>query len=362
MPKVESGTGLDSPPASGWGVLFSREMGELGLDQRTRVETFLGTLAEGISQGFKIVDPTELGYAVTDSEKPINSQLAKAVEQRVGENVCLSPDFKWLARAGFSAFHVRRTPGAETSAHKVFFGVLHDPKDMSRGISVAVKPCEEKPKKAVMDWLNNTLIHEVDDRTYEPVGYVMTSERGYSITKFKGEGFDTLDSTSWENVLLYEEDPDYEGQREALTSIASALAVNHRDHAFHGDPQFKNIVLDITGDVYFIDWESAAFYDEAPQQSVLVHKMAHDLKVLFASMAMPENHHGVGALSIFKPPAQWHHFKKYIFTPYMEAYLQGDDADGQRFMTVATVEQQIEDYIVNGELYKSYSRARTHHK
>lgn len=362
MSKAESSIGLYSPPADEWDVLFSREMGELGPDQRNRVEAFRETLTEGMTKGFKIVDPDDLSYAVTDNEKPVNSQLAKAVEERVGENVCLSPDFQWLARAGFSAFHVRRTPGAETSAHKVFFGVLHDPKDVTRGISVAVKPCEEKPKKAVMDWLNNELIHQADERTYEPVGYILTPERGYSITKFKGEGFDTLDSTSWENVLLYEDDPDYEGQREALKSVATTLATNHREYAFHGDPQFKNIVLDITGEVYLIDWESAAFYDEAPKQSVLVHKMAHDLKVLFASMAMPEKHHGVGVLSIFKHPAQWHHFKKYIFTPYMETYLQGDNAEGQRFMTVATVEQQMEDYIVNGELYKSYSRSRAHHK
>jgi hypothetical protein len=361
MSATNSGEMLPPPSVADWQLLGSNE---LEGDRKVDVDRFKWSLAESIHDGIKVLDIDSLYHRVSDKEKAISQQMLKAVTERAGSNFYVSPEYGWLAGAGYSAFHVRRVSGAETSAHGVFFGVLHDPDNMSKGVSVAIKPCDTKPETAVADWVNNSLIHKQDDRTYEPIGFILDGYgMGYSITKFKKEGFDTLDSTTWNNVLAYEEDPAYSGQREVLTSVAEALASLHKNHIYHGDPQFKNIVVDITGDVYFIDWESAAIYTNAPEPAQMTHKMEHDLKVLFRSVAMPEDKAGVGLLDIFTDNIKWSLFKKYIFDPYMEAYMPGGlsgvgTGEGSDFMVIADIEENLRSYIVGGEIYASYSRTR----
>ena len=356
MNKAES---LATPPMSipNWQLLGSNELvGERG-DQ---VNRFRDSLKQAINAGVEVVNIDDLAPSVTQPDKPIELQLLKAVEKRSNGELCLSPDYGWLATAGFTAFHARRTFGAETSAHGVFFGVVHDPNDSSKGITVAVKPCIKKPETAYQDWLNNHLARKIDDRCYEPVGFIVDGGRGYSITKFKRDGFDTLDSTTWDNVLTIEGDPEYKTQIEVISSVAVALAELHKNNIFHGDAQFKNIVLDVTGEVYLIDWESATFFARPPEDGVLQHKISHDMKVLFRSMAMPVNKMGVGLISNFKHPMQWEYFKQYVFDPYMEAYLDGADENDPRFGIIAEVEEQVEEYILTGAIYESFKRQRSH--
>lgn len=350
---------LESPAMSvpNWQLLGSNEqIGERG-DQ---VNKFRDTLKQAVSAGVEVININDLMPEIVHPDKPIEQQLLKAVEERSNGELCLSPEYSWIANAGITTFHARRTFGAETSAHGVFFGVMHDPDDPTKGITVAIKPCVEKPETAYQDWLNNHLARNIDKRCYEPIGFIVGGGTGYSITKFKRDGFDTLDSTTWDNVLIIEDDPEYETQKEVIKSVAVTLAELHKKNIFHGDSQFKNIVLDVTGEVYMIDWESATFYYQPPEDGVLQHKIGHDLKVLFRSMAMPVSKMGVGLISNFKHPMQWEHFKQYVFNPYMESYLDGVNDNDPRFGIIAEVEEQIEEYILTGAIYESFKRQRSH--
>jgi tRNA A-37 threonylcarbamoyl transferase component Bud32 len=353
--------GLEPPPSiANLQVLGSHELdGQLGESQHARVDKFRSVLEQAVANGYRVVDLSRLEADIPDDAKPTNHQLVKLVQEQTG-GVVLSPEYKGLRRSGYSDFHIIRTPGAESSAHQVFFGVLHKPGNTAGGLSVAVKPCETNPNKAITDWVNGSLIRRTDPRAYAPVGFVVGDQVGYSITHFKPEGFDTLESTSWSRVLRDMEDNRFDGQRQLLRFVAESLANIHGDNVFHGDPQFKNIVLDPTGEVYFIDWESADFYAHDPNQQTLTNKMTHDLKVLFCSMATPESAHGVGLLDGFTTLVQWSYFKEHFLDSYIEQYLKGANPEERQFEAVAQVEADMQQYILDGELYKSHARNHTH--
>jgi len=292
--------------------------------------------------------------------KPINIQIARNIHRQVaggGRHLYLSPDFGWLGEDTVSRFSVVRTAGAETSAHGVFFGLLAG-EEGKWALPVAIKPCRKNPANAYMDWLNNSLIAQTNQNHFEPVGFMIGEKINYSITELK-QGAETLDNTDWTMALLDEDNPAYAGQRALLKKVGTELGDTNARRIFHGDLQFKNIVNDVAGNVFFIDWESSSFYGDQAPGEVLMTKSAHDLHVLFGSMARSEADKGVGLLHNFEPWMQWQHFKEYIFNPYMEKFLEASD-DEDAFNRLAEVEENIRDYILDRGLKASLSRIRHH--
>lgn len=336
---------------------------ELGQPERELVGGFRDALQDGLAVGSSVVDIEGSTPRINPaSGKSIDQQLLPKIEE-IGQDgrFVLSPDFAWLGSNEFSKFRILRSGRAETSAHQVFFGAIQSVEDESRGVLVAVKPCIERDSTACNDWLNAHLARKAGERNFNPVGFLLHGGRGYSITELD-RGVETLDNSEWQQVLLDEQNPAYAGQIEVLGDVAKHLAQLHQKQIFHEDPQFKNIALDISGEMFLIDWESSTFFEGDINPEVLRHKIEHDLKVLFGSMARSVQDNGVGLLHVFKHPIQWQLFKKYIFDPYIETYLEGEDESGMRFGVVADVEESLQTYIETGALYESLKRHRGHHK
>lgn len=338
-------------------------MGSAELDQSERelVSEFRAALQESLVIGTKVLDIDTRMHLVDNPNKAIDQQLLPDVEKKGSAgHFVLSPEYAWLEGAGLSNFRIMRSGRAETSAHQVFFGALQADGDEDRGLLVAIKPCVERSSTACNDWLNAQLARRAGERSFSPVGYMLHEGRGYSITELD-RGVETLDNSEWQQVMLDEGNPNFAGQVELLGDIAVRLAGLHKKNIFHEDPQFKNIALDISGEMFFIDWESSTFFQENTEPSTIQHKMEHDLKVLFGSMARSVEDNGVGLFSIFHHPIQWQLFKKYTFDPYMETYLNDEDEDGFKFETIAEVEATLQEYIESGAIYESLKRHRGHH-
>jgi hypothetical protein len=344
-----------------WEILGSHE--QKG-DHGDMVSRFRKDFREAFSNGTSIINIDDLTHNIKSPEKSIEMQLAKSVDSRADGRLYLSPEYRWLEGAGYTHFHARRTSGPKTSSHGVFFGVIHEkPDDVTNAIAVAIKPCVDKPLTAIEDWVGNSLARKVDDRSYEPIGFFTSNEIAYSITRFDPEGFDTLEKIPWVNAARYEGEPEYTEQQEILKKIGTSLANLHDNNVFHGDPQFKNIVHDISGETYFIDWESAKFYQETPPENIVVSKTEHDLRVLFGSMARSIHDNGVGLLEKKTPSAQWAAFRTFIFEPYEEAYIHEltndfEKEQERRLDVLGEVEERMKDYVLNQGLRRSLASNR----
>lgn len=353
---IENASALSLPE---WDVLGSNE---LEAQHRNRLHTFRNALDVVVSQSV-ILDIHSLDHVVADPAKAINTELGTAIESRVkthGEALWLSPEFAWLGWAGLQKFDVIRTGRAETSAHQVFFGLLHDGNgEMGKYLPIAVKPCVTNQYTAMYDWLNTTIANQYHgERSYDPIGFIMQGGVGYALTRLEREQ-DTLDTTNWASLFRgNEHSVQYEGQRGSLAAIAELLADFHRKKVFHGDPQLKNIAIDITGELFFIDWESATFYQDQANDQWLTHKTIHDLRVLFGSLIRREDKGGVGLLDGFSPSVQWHYFKKYFFDPYVEQFLDDLDEKSPDFQRMSKVEEDMGRYVLSGEIYDSLKRGR----
>lgn len=285
--------------------------------------------------------------------RPLNVELTDRVKELLiyrGAGMFLSEDYAWLAEADLNRFDVIRSAKAETSAHGVFFGLLSNP-DTKQALPIAVKPCVDNPSKAYADWLNNNLIARTGRRYFEPIGFILDSDRAYSITKIE-PGVETLDNTDWRQVLLDPQNPRYVGQREQLGDLSVALADLHQERIFHGDPQFKNIATDPAGNTFFIDWESAQFFGESVSAETQLKKAKHDLKILYFSMAAPDTNHGVGLLSSYDRHLQWEHFNTFILTPYIERRFELDDSD-EAIERISDIETSLKEYVLQEFSIKS---------
>lgn len=337
-----------------WESIPSEELGEASQGQ---LQEFRQDLESSQEAGALIIRPELFAEDITD-EKPVNTQLIRNIDKMVNQGtgrLYLSPEFAWLGDSEITRFSVVRTAGAETSAHGVFFGLLSN-SEGDRVLPVAIKPCRTKPAKAYADWLNNSLIAQTGQDHFTPVGFMIGAETNYSITELK-QGAETLDNSEWGAVLMDEQNPAYQGQRALLKKLGGVLSVLHANNIFHNDPQFKNLVNDVAGHVFLIDWESSSFYSDNAPQEVLVTKAAHDLRVLFGSMARSKEDKGVGLLSGLGPWMQWQHFKEYIFNPYMDAYLAARPGEAS-FNRLAEVEELTRDYILGNGLKTSLRRIR----
>jgi hypothetical protein len=337
-----------------WETIPSAELEEAPHGQ---LQEFRQDLEVALENEVVVVTPEDFAEGV-DTTRAVNAQLIRNVHNRVangGRHFYLSPDFVWLGDSKTSRFSVVRMAGAETSVHGVFFGLLAN--ETGEGsLPVAVKPFREDPANACDDWLNNSLIAGTNQNYFEPVGFMIGGAINYSITELK-QGAETLDNSNWRAVLMDEHNPDYIGQRGLLKKVGSLLGDLHARRIFHGDPQFKNIVNDVAGNVFGVDWESASFQGQSAPDEVLISRASHDLRVLFASMARSENDMGVGLLHKFSPWMQWQHFRNYIFDPYMESYLD-KSTDETTFGRLAVVEEQIQKYILERGLQTSLKRMR----
>lgn len=341
-----------------WDILGSTE---LESDQREQLYQF----REAINDLYAVWGVQALDVA--DYEKSAEEESARArsdhIQQGIlrdtaakGQRFWVSPEYEWLERSAFNEFHVLRAARAETSAHQVFFGLLHDGDPDRRSLPVAVKPCVKRPEKACSDWVNNSLVKRDGLRGFEPVGFMMHDGKGYSITRLDVSA-DTLENTPWSAVFRDEQDERFAHQRETLSEIAIKLARLHEKGIFHGDPQFKNVALDVTGEVFFIDWESSTVFEERElSEDRRFERASKDLRILFASMTRTEEQEGVGLLSHLTPRTRWDFFKKYIFNPYMEKTLE--KSEDARFEMLGELEEHIRDYIIDDRLSAQMARER----
>jgi tRNA A-37 threonylcarbamoyl transferase component Bud32 len=339
---IEGGPSWDTIPST-----------ELEQEHRVKLAEFRSDLNHAKANGFEVLDIPALPTS-SPNNKPLNTQLEEQIEKRVvgaGQVLYLSPEYSWLQGRELEKFQVLRSARAETSAHGVFFGLLRDV-ETGGALPIAVKPCKTpRSSTAFGDWLNNNLIARSDKTHFESIGVLVGEGVNYSLTELK-RGVDTLDNTNWNKVLSEEHNPVFEGQREELLKIGPAMARLHAQNMIHGDTQFKNIAVDLTGNIFFIDWESASFYAPDVEQDFIVKKMAHDLEILFRSMAASEEKYGVGLLNRFSSRMQWEHFKSYIFDPYMEEYLQLTSENENGFERISEIEEKLKDYIFAADAAK----------
>jgi Lipopolysaccharide kinase (Kdo/WaaP) family len=302
------GVGIMEQGDIAWETVPSGELEEV---PHGRLQEFRQDL-EHIQESGALVVRAEAFAENIKSTKPINIQIINNIHRQVvsggGRQLYLSPDFSWLGEDLASRFSVVRTAGAETSAHGVFFGLLAGEEE-KWALPVAIKPFRKNPANAYADWLNNSLIAQTKQNHFEPVGFMIGEKINYSITELK-QGAETLDNSDWTTALLDESNPEYTGQRALLIKVGAELGDFNARRIYHGDLQFKNIVIDVAGNVFFIDWESSSFYGDQVPEEVLMKKSAHDLLVLFGSMARSEEDKGVGLLHKFTPWMQWHHFRE----------------------------------------------------
>ncbi|HVA11194.1 MAG TPA: hypothetical protein VNG32_03420 [Candidatus Dormibacteraeota bacterium] len=353
MPGVGTMEQADVP----WETIPSGELEEV---PHGRLQEFRQDLEYTQESGALVIRAAAFAENI-QATKPINMQMIGNIHRQVaggGRQLYLSPDFGWLGEDMASRFSVVRTAGAETSAHGVFFGLLAG-EEGEWALPVAIKPFRKNPAKAYADWLNNSLIAQTKQNHFEPVGFMIGEKINYSITELK-QGAETLDNSDWTTALWDENNPEYAGQRALLKKVGAELGDFNARRIFHRDPQFKNIVNDVAGNVFFIDWESSSFHGDQAPEEVLMKKSAHDLLVLFGSMARSEADKGVGLLHSFTPWMQWQHFKEYIFNPYMERFLEASD-DEDAFDRLAAVEEKVRKYILGSGLKASLSRVRHNH-
>jgi hypothetical protein len=323
--------------------------GELEDRHKVQLSEFRSDLDHACQNGTKVVEPTDF-LAEPDASKAYNAQSIAKMERELhagGRHLYLSPEYSWLSNRSLADFKVLRTARGETSAHGVFFGMLNDPEG-NRVLPVAVKPCKENQIKAYADWYNNSLVAQNSQRHFKPVGFMIGDGVRYSLTQLE-RGVETQDNSEWRTALADENDTAFEGQRALLKKMGKAMGHLHAENTFHGDPQFKNIAVDIAGRLFFIDWESASFFTDDIPEHTAVKKSFHDLKILFSSMKRSVEDNGVGLLSDFVPWMQWQHFKEYIFDPYMETYLDRSP-NPDAFNQVAEVEERLIQHIMESSV------------
>jgi hypothetical protein len=323
---------------------------ELEENSRYQLHDFRASLSRASDACYRILTEEwfdlEMSIDLDHPDKPANKLIAQDIKEQLrhtGNEFYTTQEFRWLEDASLTHFDVIRSAKAETSAHGVFFGIMTN-KETGESLAVAVKPCVQKPEKAYLDWLNNGLIARTERKHFAPVGFIYDSDRAYSMTLLQ-KGVETLDNTDWRYVLMDPESPSYIGQREQLTDIGIELAGLHEERIFHGDPQFKNIAIDPTGETYFIDWEAAKFFGKNATADVLRKKAAHDLEVLYYSMAAPVTHNGVGLLAPYDRRLQWAHFNNFILTPYLERRMEMDDRPAN-IEVLNEIESQIKEYAL----------------
>ncbi|GAC1387943.1 MAG: hypothetical protein NVS1B7_1960 [Candidatus Saccharimonadales bacterium] len=345
------------PMGEMWDILPSEEM-DAALKQPVHAFRDALTATNGIVRECDY-DRTLKAHLNQDPAKAINSFVQQDIEKRVvrkDERFWVSPDYVDRINAGLTQFSPLRSARAETSAHQVFFGLLHcgNPND-KEALAVAVKPCIDNPFTAVADWLNGRFAVAANLKTLDSVGFLVSNGVGYSLTKLDTT-IETLDNTDWTKVFrTSENDARYQGQREQLSDIALEMANLHAHRVFHGDPQFKNVAINVIGQTFFIDWESAGYYRNDAPAEIVINRAAHDLKVLFRSMAFSEKKNGIGLIDDFIHTVQYDIFKKYVLDPYIEERIWIDE---NHLDELGEVESVIESYIKDGDVYKSFRRQR----
>src|SRR5581483_580582 len=113
------------PAAQEWDILGSHE---LEPQQKDRLYAFRSALHE-VQGRMRVWDTSGWQEVATDPAKSIETQLIHDFGERAhrsGTQMWLSPEYSGLAMSGLSHFNVLRSARAETSAHQVFFGILHD--------------------------------------------------------------------------------------------------------------------------------------------------------------------------------------------------------------------------------------------
>jgi hypothetical protein len=201
--------------------------------------------------------------------------------------------------------------------------------------------------------------------TFLPLGFMINDGIGYTITE-RQDDIDSLDNVDWTQVLML---PDqHPGMLEDLQKVGPALAKLHHGGIYHGDPQMKNGVITQRGSMHWIDWEATTVVPRSNQpteeiQALLQHKIVRDLRVLFSSLARSTDLQGIGLLHHQTPLAQWQYFDELIFTPYIAERLRlldnsPPDQAETAFGVLQAAEDEISEYIRNGDLYKSLHRSR----
>lgn len=330
-----------------WEVVPSFELEE---DNRNQLHEFRSSLERAsLSEPCVLPDSlfdVEAQSAAGPPNRPVTETIAAAIRDKIvhnGNGLYTSTEFAWLGEAGLTSFNVLRSAKAETSAHQVFFGLMTNP-NTNECLPVAVKPCTKNPRKAYLDWLNNSLVARTGRKHFVPVGFIQDSDRAYSITLIE-RGVETFDNSEWRNVLQDPRNQDFVGQREQLKDVGEELADLHDDRIFHNDPEFKNIASDPTGSTFFIDWESAQVFGQEASDEVLIEGAVNDLEIVYYSAATSDLSHGVGLLSSYARHLQWTHFDNHILTPYLARRLDRDSSS-RSIDLIDAIEARVKHYAL----------------
>ena len=252
----------------------------------------------------------------------------KYSEKELAPTFYLVPELAEFASEGISGFTPYTSRSGNSSYHGVFFGEIHFADGSS--ISVAVKPhdIEEdnnytaNEESCLNDYFANLAAKELGFESLKPVGLILDYEgTQYSITKLE-EDLDTLDMLDWTD--FYKEGFKNYGMREHWYKSALYAANLHQNgDSYHGDMAARNIAINSSGHVFFIDWEKGNITNQ-PSMDV-EERFGHswvDLKGLLLSMARPADLRHNPGIGIFKHSANWwEDFKDLFFKDYKEMRL-----------------------------------------
>jgi hypothetical protein len=313
-------------------------------------------------------------FGMTNPDKTITQNCVNAIKGALedapnGKLYVHSEEMAKDLQGKMQNAYISRTGIAETSAHQVFFGTIAG----SAGrVRVAIKPFTNNGKgsgKEAMatEWVNMQLAGERGFGAFAPVGFITTHEGGYLLTE-RRDDFEPLDNSNWEGAL--HEPEANKAMLDDLSQVGPLLGRLHDKGGFHGDPQLKNFGVTEEGGVDAIDWEAGKFVEQpvwgentADRVEYLKGRTERDLKVLFASLARSVADKGVGLLDGFTPVTQWSFFKEYVVTPYLNERMNFIDQTShpdatEALVHLAEIEEALEAYVCNGEMYDSLRRTR----
>lgn len=307
-----------------------------------------------------VLEDAERDTVSTKSITQLCVDGVKSVLKPYGEGgLYVESEFIAEEMEGMSELRISRTNIGETSAHQVFFASISDGFNSSR---VAVKPFVYDPHKSIHEWANTLIAQDRGLKTFFPIGFILHDGKGYTLT-LRQDDIEPMDNADWATALL---NPEFnEAMLTDLQKLGPAIARLHDLGCYHGDFQLKNAVITETGSVHAIDWEAAVFIDRRKDQDDFIYKKTvRDLKVLFGSLARPIQNQGVGLLDGLTLNAQWSYFKDLILDPYLYERLQlatagnRPDTTDQMLVMLGAAELELEQYILDGDLYKNLQRPR----
>lgn len=224
----------------------------------------------------------------------------------------------------------------EDSHNKVFFGRLGivPEENTDSHIQIAVKSMDNsRAERLTGELAMFQYIGRLSLSTFRPAGFLVGEKASHLLTYFDGP-VATMDTVDWQKMT----------QEEAWSELGKAvdtLTFLHSNMLFHGDPWFRNIAFDETGDTVIIDPELTSSAQELfamlsgagmlldPEEKsaliTLVNRMSHD----FTNVCSSINQHIMPLLPKGERPrtdeAKFKLYKRHLFEPYKARIKEVDE-------------------------------------